>query len=337
MTLYQFPAHLGGARYPGASRFIFGDPSAQLTMPTKATKIARQPSIRQKPALPKADQPILLYPIEFGSKLKDGFVHFPFDVSEYAIFFIPGQDIAQGTQKLTREARGGSYRVIFVNGMGGHPAKFRAQACAVAAVTGGPVTGVYNHGENLLADFIQCITDKWWSADFLDLEGDQQTIERNAYRKLHKSNKAAGSLFKVLLRPEYKNARIVAHSQGNIITANAVNALAKVRGKKAISDLRIHAVASPVLNWSEAGSLGQKIVTSHVFGNDFIAWLGFNLSSRMELGALRPIPRSGEAWEGTEVTGSYEKSWTPNQLLTHNFYAYLEKLWEELRGHADFQ
>lgn len=51
-------------------------------------------------------------------------------------------------------------RVIFINGMGGNPQKHRAQACAVSAVTGGPVWGVYNASDGLGGDLLQCIGDK---------------------------------------------------------------------------------------------------------------------------------------------------------------------------------
>ena len=87
--------------------------------------------------------------------------------------------------------------MIFVNGVQGNPAKHRAQACATASVSGGPVTGVYNMpggpisdaistvfttllGDTVggffgglavfVSDLLECATDKLSSSDGLKLQ-----------------------------------------------------------------------------------------------------------------------------------------------------------------------
>lgn len=289
-------------------------------------------------------------------RLRDGDVR-TYDVSEYAAFFVTNKRM----QKSVRSKRMGNYPVIFVNGMQGSPIKFRAQACAVAALSGGPVVGVYNGSGNsfllgdskgeaqvapdkpakvdILIDLIECLTDKLQSTDWDQLStwfkkkrGDSQDkIERDMVENLTRFNRAAGSLFAELLKPGYENARIVAHSQGNIITCNAVNALAAVRGNKAIASLKIYAVASPVMFWSEAGMFGEDIVSTHALANDFVTWLGANVSDAPFLMLRKPVPRKGKEMEGTEISERYKWTLDPTELLTHNFYAYLEKLWNELK------
>jgi hypothetical protein len=293
--------------------------------------------------------------IEFNgsiNEIRDGEIR-TFDVSRYALFFLTDKIARQET----RSPRKDDYPVLFVNGMQGSPAKFRAQACAVAAISGGPVWGVYNgSGDsfllgdskgsakiagdqpgNILTDLVECLTDKLQSTDWDQFTTwikkkkgiSQSQIEQEMANNLTKFNRATGSLFKKLLEPGFDKARIVAHSQGNIITCNAVNAVAAVRGVKAIASMRIEAVASPVVFWSEAGMMGQNIVTIHALANDFVAWLGANVTDFPFLMLRKPVDRRG--MEGTEVAERYSLALRPDYLLTHNFYAYLEKMWTELR------
>ncbi len=271
-----------------------------------------------------------------------------FDVSEYSMFFL----VDRRARQVKRSPRLSSGPVIYVNGMAGNPSKFRAQACAVAAASGGPVYGVYNDAgtsilpdainrsrfvPNFLVDLLECTTDKLQSTD-LDqfkvwvkeqLGVPQSKIQSDLISSLRTYNRAAGSLLELLLRPGFENATIVAHSQGNIITCNAVNAVAALRGTEAIGSMRIIAVASPVLFWSEAGQFGKNIVTTHAFANDLVAWLGMNLSTDFFLAFRKPVDRDSP-WTGTEVSEAYARSWNPLQGLTHNFYAYLERMWEIL-------
>lgn len=286
--------------------------------------------------------------------IRDGDVR-SYDVSDYAAFFITDKSV----RRVPRPPRKGSYPVIFVNGMQGSPIKFRAQACSVAALSGGPVWGVYNgsgdsfllgdnRGKakvagnepgNILVDLVECLTDKLQSTDwdqfttwFKKKRGvSQQQIEFDMIANLSRFNRAAGSLYELLLKPGFENAHIVAHSQGNIITCNAVNALAATRGNKAIAKMKIHAVASPVMFWSEAGMFGEDIVTTHALANDLVAWLGANVSDLPFLILRSPVDREGENMAGTEISERYKWTINPFQVLTHNFYAYLEKMWNELR------
>lgn len=325
--------------------------------------VSKQPTIEgYKPTQhAQNNRPALVKPIRVDKEIEflgsidaisDGEIRL-FDVSEYSMFFVTDKRI----RHVTRERRTGNYPVIFVNGMQGSPAKFRAQACSVAAASGGPVHGVYNgsgdsflFGDNngaaklagsepgnILTDLVECLTDKLQSTDwdqfttwFKKKRGvSQSQIEQEMGANLTRFNRATGSLFNKLLEPGFERSRIVAHSQGNIITCNAVNAVAAVRGANAIASMQIQAVASPVVFWSEAGTMGQNIVTLHALANDLVAWLGANITDWPFLMLRKPENRDGMA--GTKISERYTWNARPDWVLTHNFYAYLERIWETLR------
>ncbi len=275
----------------------------------------------------------------------DGFVGH-YDVSEYAIFYYPTKrDIDPKSYRTTqrkktaRAPRAGRYTVFFVNGMSGNPAKFRAQACATAAVSGGPVTGVFNAGENFGADLLQCLTDKLFSNDWLNLKVEawkllgspsQSEIDKYVYQQLRDSNLAAASLYRELLQTSGEK-RIVAHSQGNIIMCNAVNGVYAARGAEGIKDIRLYAVASPVVFWSNAKSC-LKRGAELSFANDLVTWLGFNWGDESYLAGWSATGNLGQ----TEITEEYSSSlMTKWHLATHQFYIYLEKYWQLLQRHFE--
>jgi hypothetical protein len=338
MANFRSPLPLG---MPTAGR----GQSLETSSPAFATQSRKTTGLQEGISEPDIE---FLGPI---TDLRDGDLR-EFDVSDYAMFFLTDQSY----RKVTRSRRSGTYPVLFVNGMQGSPVKFRAQACAVAALSGGPVWGVYNgsgssflfgdnqgdaqvaplESGNIFTDLIECATDKLQSTDLDQFKAwlkkktgmPQSQIENEMYTNLNKYNRATGSLYRKLLEPGFEHARIVAHSQGNIITCNAVNAVAAVRGKKAIAKMRIEAVASPVVFWSEAGMFGQDIVSVHALANDFVAWLGANITDAPFLALRKPIDRG--SLQGSEISDRYAWTARPDHLLTHNFYAYLEKLWLEL-------
>ena len=159
----------------------------------------------------------------------------------------------------------------------------------------------------------------------------QETIEKSLVSSLASGNPATGALLELLLRPGFEKATIVAHSQGNIITCNAVNAVAALRGDRAIAEMQVFAVASPVMFWSEAGKMGRNIVSTFAFRNDLVAWLGANFDDPAYLVLRGPVERKGTRWRGSEVSERYTRSVNPGNALTHNFYAYLEYLSKRLR------
>jgi len=219
-----------------------------------------------------------------------------------------------------------------------------AQVAATAAgySVGGPLgaaAAAAAASSDIFIDLLECLTDKAHSTDLDQFRVwmkrfsgvPQEKIEKSLVASLASSNPATGSLLGLLLRPGFEKATLVAHSQGNIITCNAVNAVAALRGSTAISEMRVFAIASPVMFWSEAGKFGRNIVQTFAFRNDLVAWLGANFDDPAYLVLRGPVARKGTQWHGSEVSERYARSANPGNALTHNFYAYLEYLSTRLR------
>lgn len=279
----------------------------------------------------------------------DGFVS-DYDVSEYKIFYYPWDSTrtSRSTElrkPISRQRREGGYRVFFVNGMQGNPWKFKAQACATAAVSGGPVTAVFNAGGHFLEDLWQCATDKMFSNDWLNMkveskkflarsfasEMSQPEIDAYVLSELRDSNIAAARLCEELLSLDDCEARIVAHSQGNIIACNAINGVYAARGRRGIRNIRMYAVASPVVFWSKAVSCLERGAELQ-FQNDLVTWLGLNWGDKSYLQGWSATGEVGE----TEIPETYERRLTTLwNVATHSFYIYLEHYWRVLQRHFE--
>ncbi len=185
---------------------------------------------------------------------------------------------------MTNIRRKSKRRVIYVNGMGGNPEKHRAQACAVSAASGLKVWGVYNDSGGLVDDLRQCITDKATSKLGMKLTAVGSSIvaavtgadknalmESDLYDELNGRNPATASLFQLLASQGFEDARIVAHSQGNIIACNAINAIAVLKGDAAVTKLSMLSFGSPVTYWP-----GNLSVRKFGFFNDPITYLSFD-------------------------------------------------------------
>jgi hypothetical protein len=243
--------------------------------------------------------------------------------------------------------------VVFINGQGGNPDKHRGQACAVAAVSGGPVTGVYNAPTvdvsswdsvvaskivgalSLVGDTAQSLSDKFTSSHLLKGQawlagkfGGEEAARRVLAQKLGETNPATAALFGLLSLDEYKHARIVAHSQGNLITANALNAVIALKGTAHIRGMKVFAVASPTFFWGES----RSIVKFFNFRNDIVGWLSGNFMVQgrsLQYGTRGTVAawhRTVESGRSQTVSG-YKLIGTP---LTHSFYIYLAALWNDL-------
>lgn len=293
-----------------------------------------------------------------------------YDLPAYWMFFQPEFQGIQGVvaaarAKRIRGARQGAYPVIFINGMQGNPEKHRMQALATSAVTGGSVWGIYNAGntkgsQSMLADLQHCVNLKTTSSLRREISvgidrviekvtGANGVAEQNLREFLQKDDPASAALFDCLCLPRFRNARICAHSQGNIITSNALNALIALKGKTAVAEMRVYAFGSPVTFWSDADSIVRK----HEFSNDAITWLAMNRSPAPEVkesSANDPVLRGSRpsqpgvkdhgarqlavGWttaKGSEVPISRTAfSTNPGNLLTHSYFLYMQELWETL-------
>jgi len=283
----------------------------------------------------------------------------PYDAS---IFYPPASVIASDEFKIvdkqrTRGPRKGRYPVVFMNGQLGNPVKHMYQALATAVVSGGTVTGIYNAsvcevaGLDVLMDTLHsAFKDKTTMAavseilatpfKLLGFDDAGRAVLKLRFKRL--CSPATASLFDWLCGPANHSARIVAHSQGNIIAANALNGLTALRGKDAIASMKVIAVASPVTFWTDA----KDRVKEYNFSNDAVSWLSGNwvfplekylqwlpevvrphapdyLSARLK---NRGIKEDREVEHSERVVGFDEKgAW-----FSHSFYMYLAELWDSM-------
>jgi hypothetical protein len=233
-------------------------------------------------------------------------------------------------------------RTIFINGIRCNPSKHRAQACAVSAVSGGKVWGVYNASDGLTGDLLKCLGDKFTSkwgmtisalgakvGAFISGIDKQVAVRQELIEALQDGSPPTASMFELLSSRGFEDARIFAHSQGNIITCNALNALAVLRGDGALKDLTVYGFGSPVTFWPN-----QVDVRLHGFANDPITYLSLvhTDTNRSRYGTTTYM---ADKAGNTEVIQKWEDDrWTdyvnPDAFLSHAFYIYLEAYWDEL-------
>ena len=154
-------------------------------------------------------------------------------------------------------------KIIYVNGMCTTPRTHRTTCWLLSEITESYVLGVYNLTGKTdlpqaagLTDFVQCLLDK---ATLVGLEAQKGYAEltrlppdekRVYMRRCLSINLATQSLFDQLL-DEMGTGRpvvIVCHSQGNLITSNAIHAASWVQGGP-LHFIHVFALASPAVFW----------------------------------------------------------------------------------------
>ncbi|TWI36919.1 hypothetical protein [Paracoccus sulfuroxidans] len=180
--------------------------------------------------------------------------------------------------------------VVFVNGMQNTGQDHADNANALSLMVGSPVYGVYNQSASLVGDLFQCLTDKMRLSGIQSQSAGGQTdwykvtevlfqIERKLRPGITKEdfvyemlggNQATKALYALLIgAPEAKlGCPIYCHSQGNLITSNALTGVMLARGPGAIAGLEVHSFGSPA-RWWPAGLNRQ----SYSFTFDMVAFL----------------------------------------------------------------
>ena len=193
---------------------------------------------------------------------------------------------------ISAEASGKSWfdrtrKVVFVNGMANKPIDHKNSAIALSLLQSCPVIGVYNKNDGFLGDIWQCLTDK------LNLSGVQSGSLRSWEERVEKlyqeakktkrgllkadfvattieGNKATLSLYRYFLHlgDSLKQTTIFCHSQGNLVTSNALTALALAKGRRAISNVSVNSFGSPCRYWPDGIAHVQRAFTF-----DPVTWL----------------------------------------------------------------
>lgn len=178
-----------------------------------------------------------------------------------------------------------SRRVIFVNGMNNNGTHHRDSAWFLSYIQLCPVIGVFNKTDGGLKDFGQCLTDKLTIQGTAPIPGSPKIVfdailkieelisgkpldRAEAMTRYLASNPATVALFKLLRSPAAKDVPIYAHSQGNIILSNALQAVEIVDGSKAIQGREVHSYGSPTIIWP--GGLNH---TNNAFTFDIIGMI----------------------------------------------------------------
>lgn len=171
--------------------------------------------------------------------------------------------------------------VIFVNGMLNDGAGHQRAAETLSMTLGAQVYGVLNRTDGGFADLWQCITDKFRfatvqtpdqkvyaqislansgfdrrhdavEAGYQAVRAVQPGLSKDAYvLSLLGHNAATVALYRLLLGQPggMLGTPIHAHSQGNLITSNALTAVALARGSDAIQGLEVVSYGSPAQGW----------------------------------------------------------------------------------------
>jgi hypothetical protein len=182
-------------------------------------------------------------------------------------------------------------RIYFVNGIRVLGRDHAVTAAYLSALIEHPVRGVYNKTAGVklgsVADIAQCLLDYTQNAVArLGSKGDQNKPAKVPDAKIPEFlgrlekeyvvwNKATVELFKELARNKGQRQLIIAHSQGNLITSNALFVMEDVFGSASLQNIRVYSLASP----SPAWPLGLRIANGgggrqdNAFMNDLVALL----------------------------------------------------------------
>lgn len=193
-------------------------------------------------------------------------------------------------------------RIYFVNGIRVLGRDHAVTAALLSLLTERPIFGVYNRTAGLLSglvfDFGQCLLDYAQNATArlssqknadrppvrdADVNGLLEKVKRNSIVW----NSATAKLFEELVLNRNTPQIIIAHSQSNLITSNALFILEDMLGANALRNIRVFSLASPAPAWP----LGLRKINGgggrqeNAFMNDLIALLRpHNLAAKVGVG-----------------------------------------------------
>jgi hypothetical protein len=228
-------------------------------------------------------------------------------------------------------------RIYFVNGIQVLPRAHAVTASYLSLLLERPVWGVYNatagvNRPGFLSDFGQCLLD--YTQNAAARLGSRSNLNKpptvpedqipeflnNVSRKYVVWNQATRALFQELVTYRHDQKLIVAHSQGNLITSNALFVMEEVLGSAALRDVRVYSLASP----APAGPLGLRRThggggrQDNAFMNDLVALLRpHNLATKVGIGRFQ------NAGDFRTYTGSLPGLFAPHDtgeiIATLNF------------------
>ncbi len=144
-------------------------------------------------------------------------------------------------------------RVLFVNGMDNIGQKHMDSALTLSLLQMCTVVGVYNATSGPVSDVGQCLGDKFqYNGSLYDMIKRVVTGRGEAeVRAALNRNHCQSVLFDLLRRPENRKIEIFAHSQGNLIVSNVLEAIMMVDGADAIKGWKVNTFGSPAVGWPD--------------------------------------------------------------------------------------
>lgn len=188
-----------------------------------------------------------------------------------------------------------SPRVYYVNGIRTEGRDHAKTATLLSVLTERPIWGVYNRTGGFVADLGQSALDYMQNAGARATSSGLQPARQVARHEIPKLvdevigksliwNKATVELFRTLMLNLQSRQMIVAHSQGNMVTSNALFVVERVLGSQALKNIRVYSLASPSPGWP----LGLRYTNGgggrqeNAFMNDLVALLRpHNLAAKM--------------------------------------------------------
>ncbi len=178
-------------------------------------------------------------------------------------------------------------RIYYVNGINTTGQTHAQTAAILSVLLERPVWGVYNKTSGMLRDLGQCLLDYTQNAfarlsssnnrnKSVNLTDDQIPAFLNRIEREYTVwNRATLELFKELVRHKNQRQLIIAHSQGNLITSNALFVIEDEFGWAGLQHIRVYSLASP----SPAWPVGLRITNGgggrqdNAFMNDLVVLL----------------------------------------------------------------
>ena len=200
--------------------------------------------------------------------------------------YIPTQDGEVHQYNLSKSGSNAP-RIYYVNGIRVAGRDHALVAAMLSLLVERPIQGVHNKTNGGIVDLGQCLLDYTQNATARmganrSLVPDQNInpsdipkVVDDVIKKSLVWNKATAALFRQIALNISRPQMIIAHSQGNLVTSNALFIVERVLGSRYLGNVRVYSLASPSPAWPLGirKTLGGGGRQDNAFMNDLVALL----------------------------------------------------------------